>query len=331
MKNNKVLFGTIAGVALLVGGVFIDSYHQKSKKDTEQDRLQILNLDPNQVEEIHFVNKDEEVTLKRTVDGWQMLEPVKDQADNEWIADFLVAVSEDRAHEVAIDGDETGIPVSWKTFGLEAPLATYEWVDSLGKKNSVAISAERNFEAKHFLRKNDENRVLIGSSAWFDRAQRGSMDFRDRRFLRRRIASVTEVRVRNRHGEFHLKQDGADWQLYKPGSEQKKVLPSGKVIEQNKVREFLKGIADGRARYFEVEGTDVKKAPLKKYGLDRPRASLTLKLADELWQAEIGQNEQFQVFAKVSNPDFIMLMESGAIDDVLRFTENDFIQDSSKK
>ena len=331
MKNNKVLLATVAGVALLVAGVLGDSFYQKNKKENEQASLQILNLNPNQVEEIHFTNKDEEVTLKRTVDGWEMLEPVKDQADNDWIADFLVAVAEDRAYEVAVDGELTGEPVSWKTFGLETPLATYEWVDSLGQKNSVAISSERNFEAKHFLRKNNENRVLIGSSAWFDRAQRGSMDFRDRRFLRRRIASVTEVKVKNRHGEFHLKRDGADWQLYLPGSDQKRTLPEGKAVEQNKVREFLKGLADGKARYFEVEGSSVKQAPLKKYGLDRPRASLTLKLADEVWQAEIGQNEQFQVFAKVLNPDFIMLMESGAIDDVLRFTENDFIQDLSKK
>lgn len=320
MKQNNLVytFLVVAALALVVG---VDYYRTRHHFEGDKEQRRLFDLDVNQVTEIDFIREGKEVLLVRGVEGWDIRQPDRVMnADNEFIQDLLSQLEKEEAIEIA----KEGAGIDWKIYGLDAPLATYRFRDSLKKELVFQISKERNFEGNHFLRKNSESKVWVVPSTWYDRAQRGLLDFRDRRFFKKRMASISGVVVRNTHGSFHIENQNNQW-----------VLLSGKqALDQNKVRQFLKGIAEAKVSDFEIEGILAGKAldknlDLSKWGLQKPKAEIVIKLGEGSWRATVGQNAQFQVFSLVEDPGFIGLMESGAIDDVLRFTENDFKVDAS--
>lgn len=312
MKNKNLLItALIVGALVLVAG--LDTWNASKTKKNDLSSRKIVKFDGSQINEIQFLRQDKEVLLQRGIDGWEIIKPIQVPADNEFMGDFLLQVVDENAIEVAAEAKK----IDFEIYGLKEPLAKYRFKNSLGESVSVAISAESNFEGHHFVRINEEQRVLVVASTWYERAQKGVLDFRDRRFLKEKIASIFKIQVSNAHSKFTFVENNGIWTL-----ENKK-----NVLDQNKVRAFLKGLIDARASDFEVEGDIVAKSDLSKWGLKFPTSVLKLYLKDKVWTAEVGQNTAKKVFAKTSSPQAILLMESGAIDDVLRFTEDDFKED----
>lgn len=292
---------TILVLALLLFGGYAvyDFFNEKKveEKTVEESRLMTVNFE--QVDHVEVQRPDAKIILKRTVDGWELVEPLKDLADNAVVDDFVKNAFPERIIEVAKEGKD----INWALYGLEKPLGVITFKTTAGTQNIFEISDKKNFEENVFARRDNENKVLVLNSVWQTRASKTVNDFRDRRFLRQKIASVDELKLKNDKGLLELKRREGIW-----------VSPSEKdlKLDQNKVREILSAIADAKAA--EIFSADAK------INAKKELFTLDLVLADKKWKAEVTQDKDLSIYAKVTEPSFQMKMESGALDKLIHLT-----------
>ncbi len=295
---------------LLVFGAYAYYDHVRDQKKEKQklEETRLLTLKYDHVNEIQIKKTGENILLKRTVDGWVLEEPVKDQADNQAVEAYINQFVTDKIEDVAKEGqdlDEAG-------YGLDQPLAIITLKSTDGQSDEFKISAKKNFEDNPFFRRNQESRILVGNSAFARSAEKTVNDFRDRRFLRKKIASVHTVQVKNKSGTVHIQQKDEKWVL----------IPGDVALDQNRVREFLKTIADAQASHI----LEVKDIPAGQEIL-----KMDLGLSEGTWQATVTQASDKLIYAKVSEPHFGMRMAPGALDKFLAMTAKDLQTPAEEK
>lgn len=319
MKSRALIY-SVAIVVVLGALVAGDSLFKKQSKDSNLADLKLMTMDVEQVQSILFQRGSEIIKLKRSIQGWDIVEPRLLPADNVFISELLLQLKTESALEVAKEGSD----IDWKIYGLEPSLASYQMFDSLGKSVLFQISSERNFEGYHFLRRDTESRVLVVASTWFDRAERSLNDFRERRLFTKKIAQIRKIELHNKYGDFVIENKDSVWFLSKKG-----LNFENSQFDQNKIRSFIKTFSEARYADYKAESAEeIKKAPLSQWGLGIPKVKMAIHLeSDEgskTWSLKVGQDENFKVYAYDETQNIIGIMESGAIDDVLRFTENEY-------
>lgn len=295
---------TILSLCLLVFGGYAvyEYYHEKQVAEKEMYAARLMTVDFDQVNEVELKKGAQLIQLKRDIDGWTMVSPVKDIADNTAVEDLIKGMATERIIEVAHDGDD----VNWKVYGLDQPLGTITVKATSGKSNTFVISEKRNFEENTFARRDEENRVLVLNSVWQTRLEKLPSEFRDMRLLRHKIASVDRVALKNEHGSFQIERVEGQW-----------VSAAGEKIEldQNKVREFLSQLASAKGSDM-VEGTT--KLPALKSIM-----TIDLVMDGKKWNAQIGQAKDFIIYGTTSEPKQSMRMASGSLDNLIKMKLSD--------
>ena len=301
---------TLLVLALLFfGGFAVYDFFQDKKneeKSMEESRLMTLNFE--QVNLIQIERGDQKVIVQRNVDGWEIKEPYQDLADNNVADDFVKNSYTERIIEVANEGEN----IDWSRYGLDKPLGKITLKTSAGDQNSFEISDKKNIEDNCFARRNNENRVLVINSSWQNKAKKAAIDFRDRRFLRNKIAAVDSVKLQNENGTIELNRVDGQWQG---------VGLKDLKLDQNKVRELLTAIS-------EAKGADILNHPPQ---VAKKLFTLNLKLGEKKWDAQVDQAKDLGIFAKTSEPQFHMKMEPGALDKFIHLTLNELKEHPSKK
>lgn len=303
--------GILVACLLVFGGFAVyDYYREKSQenKTMEASRLMMVNFD--QVEEVRLQRGTQQILLKRTVDGWQMEEPLRDQADNAAVEDLIKSSFTERIIDVAAEGPD----VDWKMYGLDAPLGTVTFKASDGKQNVFEISSKLNFEDNVFARRDGENRVLVLNSVWQQRLLKPGVNFRDRRFFRHKIASVDDLQLKNKRGLVHLQRQEGQWLLLN-----RKDIK----VDQNSVRSLLSSLAEAQA-------AEILEGPQKRPAL-KSLFTLDLRMDQKKWSAQVGQAADLGIFATVSEPAQVMKLEPGALDHLLTMTPEDLREKPAEK
>lgn len=211
-----------------------------------------MTLNFEHVDRIEIQKDKEHIVIKRDVDGWRLESPLKDLADNQVADSFVKDIYPERILEVA--NEESSI--DWTKYGLNPPAATISLTDSAGAQNVFHISNKKNFESNIFARKGDDNRVIVITPAWENRIQKTAMDFRDRRVLRKSIATVDELTLKNEKGSFSIRRKDGRWQVV-----------DGKELDQNKVRKFLTTLSEAKADQI-LEDQKIAKGQKSLFRLD---------------------------------------------------------------
>lgn len=295
--------GILVLCLLLFGGFAVfDYYREKSKEesDMQASRLMLVNFD--QVDEVRLQRGEQRVLLKRTIDGWLMEAPVKDNADSSAVEDLIKSSFTEKIIEVAKEGAD----IDWKMYGLDSPLGSVTFITTEGRKNVFEISGKLNFEDNVFARRDGEDRVLVLNSVWQQRLLKPGETFRDRRFFRHKMAAVDELQLKNKRGLVHLRRQEGRWFLVN--------RPEIKV-DQNGVRSLLSSLAEAQASEI-LAGA--RKGPVLK-----SLFTLDLLLDQKKWNAQVGQASDLGIFATVSEPSQVMKLEPGALDHLLTMTPED--------
>lgn len=300
----KVKGRSILVLALLLFGGFAvyDHFQDKKKEEKTMTESRLLTVNFEQVDSVEIQKGDSKIILKRTVDGWELLEPLQDLADNSVTEDFVKGAVPERIIEVANEG----VDVNWALYGLDQPLGKVTFKTSTGVQNTFEISEKKNFEENVFARRDGESRVLVINSVWQNRVNKTALDFRDRRFLRNKIAGVDKLSLKNDKGHLALQRVDGKWQV------------TGKndfALDQNKVRDLLTVIADAKAAEIFASG----------HSLPSQKNLFTLELAlgEKKWIAAVGQAKDLLIYARVSDPQFLLKMAPGALDKLIKMSLDD--------
>lgn len=290
----------LVSLVVVLGGYYawdLRSEKQETAKKEESSRLFPLPAD--QINELVFEFQGRRTVLQKTIDGWKLTEPLEDFADSEFVDDFVARTTQDRSLEVAVSGAD----LNWALYGLDQPLGKITLKSQKGETITLEVSEKTNFEQQGLGRISGQNQVLVIPSIWKSTIAKGSLDFRDKRFLRHRIASIERLEVENSRGRLEVEQKEGKW-----------VAPrhSDWELDQNRVRELLTQINETRAVDF-LSNQLPTTAEKKKYFLEKPKVRLKAKLKEQDWLAEIGAGPQQEAYASVSFPPFTLKLDGAAL------------------
>lgn len=282
----------ILSLILLAGGYLVwDLSAEKQKKIEIEKGHQIVPFPLEQIQKFAIHNRNQKIEIERTIQGWDLVLPLKDQADLEEVESYISAAASDKAIEIVEEGSQ----IQWERYGLAQPQLAVEFTNNLGHSRKVWVSDQVNFEGNSYIRLNQEQRVLTANSSWYSKSQKTALDFREKRFLRRKMAGIDQVEIQNQKGRWILKNENGSWQV---------VGHESWILNQERVREILKdfAVSQGLDIVHDEQSGNISDRILRDFGLQQPILTLNAKFENETWSLRLGQKSKEEIYVWTSNP-----------------------------
>ena len=255
MARGKTLVVLLLLAAGFGGFFYYDTYWlNPTREKAESAKGRIWTVEPKDVEGVTIVRKGETLRLKRTADGWEMLEPLRARADRAAVDDMVTGLATARMDR-EIDPD----PAKPADFGLAPPEAEVRLevkgaaaplVLRVGSKNPTGVWV--------YAREGDKPAVITMSESVSRDTARPVADFRDRSVMTFDRRNLTGLDLEVGGDQISLAADEpGKWRIQKP-------RPLRADVEM--VTDFLEKIEGAKA----IEFADDAPKSLAPYGLDKP-------------------------------------------------------------
>jgi hypothetical protein len=301
----KGLRSTLALVAVL-GGLAAYIYFVTWKTPAEPaSKLEKVfsGVTADKIEEVKVTSDKGEVsTLKKDNGSWQLVAPVAakaDEAEASAIANALGQV------EIVRIVDEN--PSDLKDYGLTTPRIAIDFKAAGDKDYRRLLIGEKSpTGADLFAQRNDEKKVFLIPASQETTMNRSTFELRDKTVLAFQRDKVDAVSVEAGGKTLQLARDNADWKIAQP--------------------------LQARADYGSVEGligrlqtagmkTIVSDNPtpaeLKKYGLDKPAATVDLKMGSARATLAVGgKAADNTVYARDASKPMVVTIDSAIVDEL---------------
>ncbi|MBC7420160.1 MAG: DUF4340 domain-containing protein [Bdellovibrio sp.] len=288
--KTTVLLGA-ATMTLALAAYFFDHKKQEIKSQKQDADSQIIYFNLDQINMFEIQKKKEKIVLQKSENGWTLLEPIQDRADNTQVEDLLKTLTTEKMITFAKES-ETLTAADLKEFGLDVPAAVYVFKNNAGKSEKISVGTQKNFEGNSFLRIDSDNRVLVAGANWLAKADNNLLYFREKRLYRGNLGDITLVIVKSLQDKFELKRVDNVWAA--TGHEF--------LLDQNKVREMLRRISETSIQEYVFEGEPSANV-LKEKGLIKSPVELHLNAAESTWAVSMNQNEKERaLFALTDRP-----------------------------
>lgn len=302
----KISGSTLLFVLLVVLGLYtyFFEFYKKEKDDqrkTEESKI-FLSLVKDQVHQITIRSGNDNLTIERTVDGWQLTSPIKDIADNDTVESFVNSLIDEKTKDLVKEGNGSDD----KTFGFGEKSSFISLKSTAGVLEEIEISQQKNFEGNIFLRRKNENKIYVAASAWLSYVGKKSADFRDKRFLRARIAEASKVEIENQNGQTKLELKDGKWTSPGIGTD---------LLDQNRIREVLSAISDLKVQ--EILSADIKEKSKHNFQSASVKIKIEIKVNSEpkTWIAELSTTkDKASIVATNSFPGYVVKFDKSFYD-----------------
>jgi hypothetical protein len=255
------------------------------------------------IEEVKVTSDKGEVsTLKKDNGSWQLVAPVAAKADEGEASAIANALGQVEIVRVI---DEN--PADLKDYGLAAPRIAIDFKAAGDKDYRRLLIGEKSpTGADLFAKRNDEKKVFLIPAAQESTMNRSTFELRDKTVLAFQRDKVDTVSIDAGGKTVQLTKDNADWKITQP--------------------------LQARADYGSVEGligrlqtsgmkTIVSDNPtpadLKKYGLDKPAATVDLKLGSARATLAVGgKAADNTVYARDASKPMVVTIDSALVDEL---------------
>ena len=299
MKKNKnllLLGGLVVGLALYA--YFGEYKREVNETQNREISDKIVSLKKDQIQKIELKKgTGTQITLERTIDGWNMVTPVADQADNEIIEAFLDQI----LGEKAVDQLPEASPERMTEYGFKPSLGTVTLINNNGLAETIEISSKKNFEGLVFLKRNNENKILTSSESWTSFLTKPTDQFRNLRLFRGSISKVNTIRLTTSKGESVFKYTDGFW--FSPQHIDWK-------IDQNAIREILTQVSL-------VKGTGII-AENKPYGpVGKHLLTIEFMMDKSTWKGFLHQDMKSKdVIGAIPSPNMIIRFPPQALEEL---------------
>lgn len=252
-----LLFVTTVAV---VYAYFFEFQKRKQDAETKDKEALIYPVDRDQVVRIEFrgVNAFE---MKKEGDVWMFLHPIQDQADLASVNEFLSSLTKEKS-----DMEISEEKIDFSIYDLAEAKRSFRIETSDGKVTEFQVGLDA-LEGKQYLRRGNENAVLVGTSNWKNYASKTIPDFRSKELFRGKRDSIHEILIVNhaKNKETKIARKDGKWSIIGAKFE----------MDTRQVEAFANQLQNMRAQDVVAE----EKKNLGHFGLVSP--TVTLKLAVE--------------------------------------------------
>ncbi len=255
----------------------------------EGQKAKLLGVDKDAVTAITLVYPDREIALRKDDGGWRLTRPVDGPADDAAVKSLLTTVVD---AEVQKTLDE--MPQDLSSFGLDKPsvIVTLTLKDG-SQPPPVVVGKNTAIGGKTYVRKGDEQKLYLTASTVQSALSKQAKDLRDKQLFAFQDDDASRVEIRSDRGDVTT--------LIRSGKDDWTIEPGSLRADPTEVRSYLSSLRATRATDFPDDiGGD-----LVKYGLDRPRLTVTVASGKDgaesrtlLIGGETTEGTQKQVYAK---------------------------------
>ena len=264
---------TTIALVVVLGGLFAYIYFVTWKQPEGGDSAAATKLEKvfpglqsDKIDEIHVHPESGDSTvLKKDKDGWKITEPVQAAAQESEASGIAGALSQ---LEVARVIDEN--PSSLVEYGLGAPRVEIQFKGEGDKDlRKLFIGQKTPTGANVFAKKSDDKRVFTIASSQDPTFNKSTFDLRDKTVVKFDRDKVDNINIAADNKTLELAKSGGDWKIVKPLQAPADLAAAEGLMGKIQSAQMKSIVAD-----------DVPAADLKKYGLDKPSASVTRMLRD---------------------------------------------------
>jgi hypothetical protein len=276
------------------------AYHDSKKGpvDDSPKRDKVFTVDADKIDELEIKSESgEKTTLRRKGSDWDIVQPVAAPSDQAAVSGITSNLSSVEIQRVV---DEN--PADLKEFGLAEPRVEVAFKAN-GQQRRLQLGQKTPSGTDVYAKLPDSKKVFLISSFLDSTFNRGTFDLRDKSVLKldRDKIDALDVTAGGRTTRFEKKN--GEWQIVQP--------PAGRA-EFGAVDGLVSRVGSVQMKSIVPDATD-----LKKYGLDKPAA--TVRLGSGSSQAALaigGPAETGSVYAKDLSRPAVFTIESSLVDDV---------------
>ena len=287
---------------LAVGFALYDFQNEKKGDELKSEKAKLVLYPVDQINQVEILSSDvvtsqkgndpllfNKIRLNKSAEGWRIEEPIQEMADQNQASDFVEGVATEQASDVLMENED----IDWKVFGLDEPKGQVTVQNNLGEKITLFISSKKNFQGEAFVRRDQEKKVFLASSNWFNRLEKQYFEFRDKKLLRKSMSGIESLTYTRGGEKLTLNYAETKWTAADH--------PDWK-LDQNKVRDVLGLFNNNMVTEFVKEAAPTAEE-LKKWGLQKPLASVLMKFKDGTsFTADVGVDKDKYYYVLTSDP-----------------------------
>jgi hypothetical protein len=308
------LRSTILLVAVLAGlGAYIYFVTWKLPEGGAADATKLdkvfAGYEADKVEEIKLMSAaGDATTLKKDGGGWQVTQPITAKADESEVSGITSAIGQMEIGRV-IDPNPTNL----NDYGLSNPRFQVEFKgagDSGYKKLLLGDKSPTGSDL--FARRNDEQQVFLIPATNETSFNRTTFDLREKNVLKFDREKVDGIDVTASGKTLTVAKDGGDWKITKP-------------VQTKADFGSVEGLV-GRLQSVQMKSIVADNPPaadLKKYGLDKPEATVNLSAGSTRATLVVGgKADDNTVYARDASRPAVVTVESALLDDLKKSADD---------
>jgi hypothetical protein len=220
---------------------------------------QLLDVPPERITAVQLTRGEQQLGLLRTNDQWQVVRPIRWNADKKQVAELLKALTG------AVIGEFVDMPSTAQTAQMEsAPWKAVLTAD--GKTNTLHISGAGT-NGMRLVQYNDESSLYTTAAGIVQDAFADPLFYRSRTMLEVNPSLIQKITVQS--GGIEQSVQISEAGTFAPGQPDRQVSAEA-------LTDLMWTLNQLRAERF----VDFNPVSLKPYGLDQPQTSLTVTLSD---------------------------------------------------
>lgn len=303
MRGLKSTLALVVVAAGLGAYIYFVTWKQPATPVSDKKLDKIFTVDSAKIDEISLTTASgDAATVKKEGGTWKLTEPAPAPADESEVGGITSLLSTADINRVV---DEN--PSNLNDYGLSNP------------RIAVSFKAEGDKDYRHlyigdktptgqdlFARRNDEKRVFLVASFQETALNKSPFDLRDKTLLKVDRDKVDGLEISAGSQNLSMAKDGGEWKVVKPVQ----------VRADYGTVEGLVGKLQS-ARMKSIVTSDAAPADLKKYGLDKPQATVNLKAGSATATLLLGgKADDNTVYARDASKPMVVTIENALLDDV---------------
>jgi len=294
------------------------AYRLSKKSDTpdsasKQEKV-FASLQSDKIEELRISTADgEQASLKKDNGAWQMTAPVAAKADEAEVNGITSALT---SVEITRVLDEN--PSNLNDYGLSNPKIAVDF-KAAGDKDfrKLLIGDKSPTGGDLFAKRNDEKKVFLIPAYQETTFNKKPFDLRDKVVLKFDRDKVDGVTVTTGGKTLTFAKEGADWKIRKP-------------IDTNADFGTVEGLVGKlqTAQMKSMVGDEPSAADLKKYGIDKPEATIDLNAGSAKATLIVGgKADDGTVYARDASKPAVVTVDKSLLDDLKKGADDYRVKD----
>jgi hypothetical protein len=267
LRNTIIVFVLL----LIIGG-----YAWYSSLQPSDTTVKLNNITADDIIKINLKYPDREIELDRVAGNkWQIVKPIKTEADKIASDNLATAIA---GAVVKKTVDEK--PATLAPYGLDKPdVVVTVTTKNKGALPGIEVGKTTPVGFSAYIKTTDKPAVTLTESAFPTGMKKTVADLRDRELMTFNVDDVKKIKIeREGASEVDLVKSGDQWAIDKP---------SKYGADPTQVRTVLSGLANAKVDSF----IDDEPSDVSKYGLLKPRLTVTVATANDSQSLLFGQKQ----------------------------------------